>query len=232
MPQRISNIHPKPEVLFTTYGCREQPELAGLVMQTIEIWSRIDFTRTTLLAEFLKADFDVVHSMFNALTADSAKRSVIKAAGRAALKDDNEGQSFFLAVMKFCDSEQKTRHKFAHWIWTTSPDLPDALVLVKPTMLVQAHFELLDSVLTKPPGPLNIGPFEDIYIYTKIDLTGAISAAMDVLEVMTELPMALLDWRADGGARIARRRKLSTRPRLQSILQNQSTQNGPEGQPE
>ena len=87
-PQPLANFRPGYQpVNFTLMddAMEKRPNLAGLVIRVINIWSYTDHSLATLATNFLKADFETVTAMLQALTGIEARRAAISAAAQSTL---------------------------------------------------------------------------------------------------------------------------------------------------
>ena len=130
MPHPLSRVKPDAELRIRASVL--PPDLCVHVTRTLSAWSYADHIIGTMLANFLDADFEVVSSMYEALTSAEAKRAVLLAAANSSSPDD---YPLVQAVFSYVRASRKTRNAFAHHVWLTSPDLPCAMILADPKVL-------------------------------------------------------------------------------------------------
>jgi hypothetical protein len=131
-PQPLRSVHRTAKVYADHTGIARSPELVQLVGQAIAIWAHVESSLANLLAVMLKgASAETAIAMFGALTSTNAQTDVLRAAAELALKDTTS-KRIFEAIIRLVRERARTRHKFAHWLWTSSKDVPDALLLIDP----------------------------------------------------------------------------------------------------
>jgi hypothetical protein len=107
-------------------------------MTAIAKWADIDKTLAELLLLMLGSpDLEVGMSMFQALNSGEAKRAALLAAAAEALKDRADDHNLFRAVLHTTSSSRDRRNEFAHHLWGTAKELPDALLLVDPRAAIK-----------------------------------------------------------------------------------------------
>jgi len=87
------------------------------------------------------------------------------------------------ALISIFHLTQQTRHNFAHHIWGTCPELPDALILVNPKHAVEWHTNIVLNEHGVKNLPVGLGlPRDEIKAYRESDL-------VKILDEMTELDL-------------------------------------------
>lgn len=137
MPQPLSMVKKDAEIF--TEATELPPELCVQIVRTISAWSHIDQIIASMLAGFLEADFAVAAAMFRALSSDEAKRAAVIGAAKEARPDKRD---IVQAVLNATKTYRGIRHKFAHHIWATSPDVPKAMILIDPKAIIESDFAL------------------------------------------------------------------------------------------
>lgn len=141
-PQPLSRVRPNattyfsPDVLFT------YPDLAAYAMSVIGQWARTDATLSELLSVMLTtSDLAVGMAMYQALTGTGSRQTALLAAAEEALPV----QDFWLlqAVLRLNRPSRDQRNDFAHHLWGTSDDVPNALLLVDPAVFIK-HLTIRD----------------------------------------------------------------------------------------
>jgi hypothetical protein len=88
-PQPLNKVNPKATPNFKFGTLQERPQLASLIMQSVGIWSMIDALLIQSVAQFLRADFEVVTAIFEALAGANARHDAYLAAAKEALPTDD-----------------------------------------------------------------------------------------------------------------------------------------------
>ena len=96
-------------------------------------------------------------TVFLALETQTAKTQAINTVASSLPGAHKEMLQALLAIAR---TNQKGRDRFAHWIWGDISDLPDALLLLDPRIILRTG---------------NI-EFEDVYIYDEKDFVDIIEA--------------------------------------------------------
>jgi hypothetical protein len=109
--------------------------LAVIVANILARWSTIEHHVSLLLLHVLGAEAKPALAMFSVLTTDRLQTSALMAAAKAKLTEDEF--AVFKAALGALDCIKNDRHRLAHWLWGTCPELPDHLLLVNPEHLRQ-----------------------------------------------------------------------------------------------
>lgn len=156
MVQPLSRVSPSAKFsLGRVATISNRPDLALKVMEVISIWSSVDSEILSLATELLKADYVAVASMLNAIVSAEARAAAIANAAQAVMSD--EDFAMFLKIRDTTKASRKKRNEFAHHIWISSDDLPDALLLVDPKNIASVNakkkhsdHELLNILMYSP----------------------------------------------------------------------------------
>lgn len=126
---RFKGVH---DLYFNDGFAEARPTLAKYVMQVIAAWSIADAYLLFMGRALLGGDSNalVATAAFQAVDNQTAQRSMVGAAAKAALP--NDAWVLFEEAMNSTSHSRRVRHYFAHHIWITSDDLPDALLLQDP----------------------------------------------------------------------------------------------------
>ncbi len=153
-------------------------------------------------------------AMYEALSGGEARRAALEGAAKAALPEDDF--LLFKAVEKVLGPARRIRNNFAHHIWGTTTEIPDALLLIDPKCL--REFEV-----QKSDGRSLIIERSLVYVWKERDLKEARAAIHDGLlilgilsEGLAEKPLA----RPQIGA--SARQQLLSRPPIAQALQRMS----------
>jgi hypothetical protein len=178
MPHPLSRVRPSAEIEVSSGAIPNRPDLAVSVMRVIAIWAEIESDAAVILSRMLKADISIGIAMYQSLTGGVSRKAAFMAAAQAALA---EWQLILLrAVLNASNGSRNTRNDFAHNIWATTKDLPDALLLMPPSVRLGRHLKFREGTPDpRPDGAADHYDFSKIYVYRKPDLDRAVEAALD-----------------------------------------------------
>ena len=158
-------------------------------------------------------------AMYEALSGGESRRAALEGAARAALPEADF--LLFKAVEKVLSPARRIRNEFAHHIWGTTTEIPNALLLIDPKCL--REFEV-----QKSDGRSLIIERSWVYVWKERDLREARAAIRDGLlilgvlsEGLAEKPLA----RPEIGA--SARQQLLSRPPIAQALHKMSQKNTP-----
>lgn len=233
-PQLLSRVKPNALAVYGAGCLAKRPELSSYVGEVIEIWSYCDATYTSMLTNFLQADFRVAHAMLHALKSADAKRQVIQAAADETLNDDD--LIIFNAVKACTTASRNKRNEFAHCLWGISDDLPDAILLADPKHLttfmvnLAAHSAGLEKDEQQKTQQMMTDERSKIYVYRENDLIREVNEAQWA-RAQINLLSIFLSWTEDEG-RAQARAELLREPRVQESVASLYKKNNPESQPQ
>lgn len=136
-PQPLSRVNSTCEILIDPMSVTFSEKICAGVLQVISTWSLIDHELALLLANIVKADFEIVTSMLNALSGDRARRDVIAAAVNRGVS--KEKADAYTEAIRLTRASRARRNEFAHHIWAYSPELADRLLLINPSAILLKH---------------------------------------------------------------------------------------------
>ena len=151
-PQPLSKVRPNildSEIALDRTSVEvAEPSLLALGARQVATWSKLEITRTQMLALFLDWDFERVYAMFGELTGGRQRKDVIEAAVLSACDSNRQDPRFLMFARTFRALEpvEKRRNEFAHWLWGVSPVLPDALLLAEPSMIARFYAASLADI--------------------------------------------------------------------------------------
>lgn len=137
MPQPLSRVAPDAHFEIGNVGTRslaQRPALAVMAMEAIAAWSHVDSFMLKLYVELAGGEEADAAAVYLAMESSRAKATLVTVLAERKLSPDN--LKLLRAIIKVSESAQKDRDKLAHWVWGTSPQLPDALLLADP----RTHF--------------------------------------------------------------------------------------------
>jgi hypothetical protein len=135
-PQPLSRVKRNASTKFDPDIHLSHPDLAVYPMAVISRWARTDAMFAELLSAMLKStDLAVGMAMYQALTGGDSRRAALAAAAAESLSD--EDCWLMDAVIRVNKPSRDQRNAFAHNLWGVSSDVPNALLLVDPTIFVR-----------------------------------------------------------------------------------------------
>lgn len=138
MPQPLSKVKPDAGIWFDADGLRKHPQLAAYAMEVIARWSHIDKMLAELLADMMRsADIAVAMAMYQAIFGGESKRAALLEAAAEHFGPKSSDYHLVRAVLECNQAFRNRRNDFAHHMWGTSKDIPDALLLVDPKVWVK-----------------------------------------------------------------------------------------------
>jgi hypothetical protein len=186
-----------------------RPILAPLIAECIAEWAQIECTLGIILAVILETEAQTGLAMYMSLTSSTNQMTVLSAAAEAKLTKADE--ELFSAVLMIVRSAAKERHRFAHWCWALSDDLPDALLLLDP-----AHQAPLLANWLGLHDPLADIDRDNIFVLREPDAREAATTMKTVKKRLSSLLGVLHE--QDRGKRAERRQQLSTEPQIVEAL--------------
>jgi len=144
MPQPLSRLAPRAGYEIGNVGCRtlaQRPQLAILAMEAIAAWSHVENFMLRMYVQMAGGQQADAAAVYLALESNSVKTKAINVLAERKLEPGN--LRLLRALIKVAKSAQKERDKLAHWIWGSTPELPDALLLSDPRNQNHAAEEIL-----------------------------------------------------------------------------------------
>jgi hypothetical protein len=154
MPQPLSKIRLKGPVSIMVGGpgafvIDSRSEVTSLAMAVIAAWSHAEYEMMQIFAFLAGGAQTDAGAVYFSLEQKGAKANAINVLADRKLDPTNRG--LLRAIMGIAKERQAKRDKLAHWIWGSSPQLPDAILLCNP----------LD--MSKAGG--GIPSWDDIFVY-------------------------------------------------------------------
>jgi hypothetical protein len=179
MPQPLTRIVPRAEVLFNPNVLADKPDMAALVCNIFAIWAKIEFELSLLMVRVLGADAAPALAMYAKLNTQNLQMVALEAAAKAALSADEF--EVFEAMVSITDSVQTPRNHLAHWIWGGCKERPDLLVLADPRILKEREARLASHFQARDASKLSWNDFAlvaqfdqgSVLAYSKADLERA-----------------------------------------------------------
>lgn len=178
MPRPLSEVSPDGKLTFDASVLRTSP-FAADVAYVIALWAHTDGNIACILSRMLKTDVTVGTAMYMSLTNSGGQRAVFEAAAKEALP---QWQYLLLrAINSVTQPLREQRNHFAHRVWGTCSELPEAILLTHPKTIVNYNvsYRQRDISSSDCSGILRPKPIEDsaIIVYTKDDFLEAIRQA-------------------------------------------------------
>ena len=229
-PQPLSSKFPRggAHVVFDPATLYTYPKLGNMVLYVIAQWAHIDIKLTEIMTNFLKSDYLVVFAMLQGLSGAEAKRGAIDAAAVQALSPDD--MLLYRAVMKIIKPSRERRNEFAHHIWGTCREVPNALVLMHPkhqtktTAILRHH--LHGKVTGADPEALALSELprnhgSNMFVFYEKDLLEDVELVNSCLAWVHALSLTLAG-KAAGSRADRSRQQLLAVPQIAQALQTLS----------
>jgi hypothetical protein len=146
-----------------------RPALAVKVAHCIAQWSEIEVLLGAFLALLLHANERAALAMYSGLENRSAQLRLILAAAEASLPDQHF-RVISALLSALVRPAMRERDRLAHWMWGFSEQLPDALLIARPSYNLKSLMEALRrqrgdrSSLDVPSS------FDEIFVVRDADL--------------------------------------------------------------
>jgi hypothetical protein len=142
MPQQpLSRVRPTARVLDSPQAFERRPELTTLLGVAIGTWAEVEARMIGILSAFLGGSSDVATAMVQVPRSASLQFDMIRAAGKARLKDPE--LELFEAIMNIADRiGTKKRNPLVHDIWGWSDELPDALLRIEVSAAIEVMLNI------------------------------------------------------------------------------------------
>lgn len=118
------------------------PAVAIKVAECIMEWSNIESMLAIFAGLLLRTDGKTSLAIYAALENRSAQLRMLEAAVEAKLPL-KQSDVFAVLMDRFLRPAMKTRDKFAHWCWGSTPGVPNGLLLIEPDEKTSLHFAAL-----------------------------------------------------------------------------------------
>lgn len=174
----------------------DRPVLSAEAGRIFARWSNVEFALGSM-ASVLIGDSAAL-AMLDSIRARNSQTDAIKAAAKDRI-EHAETRELLRPLFKLVDRAAGPRNKLAHCLWGTIPELPDALLLSEPRMMLKASRLILQTTGTRSTDALAPNQVDFEHEYNGSDETShAIMTLMrDGTEVWRqvdfETPRLLLD---------------------------------------
>ncbi len=178
MPQPLYKASPGSQLIFGPTMLESRTHLASMIGQGISVWAYTETNWGNILAAIMHVDSSAAMRMYAAVEGFHNQRQMVRAVARSNLSgsDLEAFEDTFDAV----NQSAKQRHRFAHWIWGVSENLPNDLLLMEPKEYWRLHGAMYDferdNDVDSPSFVSNFPTFDrkKILVYTEKDITGVV----------------------------------------------------------
>lgn len=220
-PRPLSCLSKRGTATFTPDALVERADHALLAMRVISIWSMTDHTFSVMASMFLRADFEVVNEMLQALTSSEGRRAAIAAAARASLTEDD--LNLYRAVLKVTKPSRERRNDFAHHIWGYLTRPHDVVLLADPKAISAYNASTQAKQVGLKPRAAKALDISKILVFRIKDLEEEVAAAKLAQRLVTQFSKAISGEHSATQARTA----LSSHSAIQQALQAPSSGSAP-----
>jgi len=188
MPQPLSRVKPEADISIGPQSLHVFPQFLPRIMGVIAQWAHTDGDFANVFAMTLKTDIEVGVGVYQAFNGLEARRMALFAAAKKALP---EWQQIALdAVWRATKASRDQRDRFAHHVWGYSVDLPNALLLRNPNVVIDRNISYRTGVEIKDGRHL-ISPKdfdrEKVFVYREKDFERAFMDALEANRLVTYL---------------------------------------------
>lgn len=175
MPQPLSRVKPSAKIHVSASAIQQQPQFQEDVLKVIVFWSHIDGNIASLFSTLLKSDIEAGTAVYQAFNGLEARRIALFAAAEKAIP---EWQRLAIeAVWRATKKSRQQRDKFCHHVWGYSQDMPKALLLMDPSVVVDTNVSYRQRVSDNGNGGGVIMPKDydrtKIFVYREVDFERA-----------------------------------------------------------
>ena len=188
MPQPLSRVKPEADINIGPQSLHVFPQFLPRIMGVIAQWAHTDGDFANVFAMTLKADIEVGVAVYQAFNGLEARRTALFAAAKKALP---EWQQIALdAVWRATKGSRDQRDRFAHHVWGYSVDLPDALLLMNSSVVVDRNISYRTRLEIKDGRHL-VSPKDfdrsQVFVYREKDFDRAYMDALEANRLVTYL---------------------------------------------
>jgi hypothetical protein len=192
-------------------------------MRVIAHWSHIEGDLAAIMGKLLKADVALTTAIYQAVVNQDTKRTMVATAVKSAGLHEWQ-TTLFDAVMRSTKPSREERNAFAHGVWGESKDVPDAVLLMRPRVVIDRNAKMhelykngLDTISSASYD------YSQIMVYRQGDFDTAVSAAISAEYYHSMLYLVI----GDPSTEQARRQLLHERP-IQEAVEALTRESSPE----
>lgn len=179
MSQPLSRVQSNQRIAVSALYVLNYPEFATQAMRVIAHWAHIDGNMAVILSRMLKSDITAGSAMYMALMGGEAKRAALLAVARHSLTESD--LVLLQACLKATKASRNERNDFAHNVWGVCESVPNALLLMPYSVVVDVNISYRQRLETPPGGGGIIAPKDydanKIMVYRAGDFKRAVEAA-------------------------------------------------------
>jgi hypothetical protein len=222
MPQPLSRVAPKAESikLGSTEHFEKHPDIALHAMKVIAAAVTIEAGFARIFVALMGTNPGPGVAMYLSLQADTARRSVLRAAAKNALS--NRDAELFEALLAVAKTATKLRHKLAHWTWGATPDVTDGLLICDPTEYIPLSMKRVEWEKTVKSGAvpeeLPRLPRDKIFVIKKGELNQSVAAIARVQKFILSFETIMLGGQHPSNTGDQEYNQLCSEPEVQSAL--------------
>lgn len=149
-----------------------RPKIALAVARCLDAWSWVETQTAMLYVALCRSNHEQAVDYFCSLESAKAKKDAIRISAMNYLTESEV--RIINALLLYIKSQQTIRDRIAHWLWATSDDLPESILLYDPRKLMKGKAAFLALVHNgnsyneakeiSPPSKISKG---DIFVYTE-----------------------------------------------------------------
>jgi hypothetical protein len=218
----LSRIKPGARIRRTPDTMATQPKIAQALADCIAAYSEIELNMGLALSTLLSADVKVAMAMYVRVENRTSQGCMIRAAVEAANISQQQRDVFNAILNQLVVPGMKERDKLAHWPWGYSPDLPDALLLFKPSGELEQSIALIHEGHEPTPEISQLANlnFDHIFVVTETDLLRIVERLREADSCLRHLWLILHPRLPELSSRMRDEmlRQLTTKPRIKEGL--------------
>lgn len=219
MPQILSRVTTKGNIEVGAHLLAHRTQFTTHITEVIAHLSHIDGDWGTIFSTLLKSDIVVGTAAFQAFSGLNARQTALYAVADKALRTWE--RIALQAVWNQTKAARNTRNDFVHHVWGTNSELPQALLLMDSSVVVDFNISRRQRVEVKSDGSGIIRPQaldrSKIFVYREGDFKRAVDEARKAAYVARLLYPVLKPHRQT--EREKARRELLSEPRFQRAVQ-------------
>ena len=147
-------------------GFAERPEVANGIARCLANWSWVETMTSYIFLKLLGTNHKAAIALYNSFESAKGKTDAIRTL--AISKLPAQELDLVKAALRLVKSHQSARDRIAHWLWGLSEDLPDAMVMLDPKLLLAKEAHLRENWLSGKGVAVSDFKHDemDIYVYT------------------------------------------------------------------
>lgn len=171
-PQPLSRVRPDAKNISGEDAFKMRPKIALAVARCLDAWSWVETQTAMLYVALCRTNHEQAVDYFCSLESAKAKTDAIRVAAMNLLPETEV--RIINALLRYIKSQQSTRDRMAHWLWATSGDLLDDILIYDPKVLMKSKAEFFAALYggmsyeeARKAAPPSKVPKGDLYIYTE-----------------------------------------------------------------